>query len=587
MKEVRSTRLLWISALLLLGTACAESQAPSSSVGERLVLPNATWRHSISPTGETEAWAQIEFDDNEWAEGPAPLGYGESGLATETQDPTSADPAHLSVYFRHSFDVEDPSSIEGLTLRTQWDDGLRVLLNGQEWLRHHLPVGDLRANTRARRVVSGEDEERWRQISVDVAALRQGRNVLAVEVHQERPESSDLRFAAELIAHRSEHPLGLLRGPYLQQTHASGAVLRFETNRPAVTWVAWGPAPDDLSTRVEEKEAVADHEVRLAFKDTGPLYYAVGVGNRVLAGGDEAHRILRPQSGEPVRAWITGDQGSADEKARKVLAGMHRAVGSKPPQLWITLGDNAYPSGTRSEFQAAVFDTFGALIRSTTLWPSPGNHDFTGVGPDQIDAAYFNVFTLPTAAEAGGVASGSERYYSFDWGPLHVVSLDTISSHRHPDAPMLDWLKRDLAAARPRSPWLVAAFHHPPYSRGSHDSSEEVTTSLVRENVVPILEAHGVDLVLAGHSHNYERSRVEESPVYVVAGNASIPGRGPLDHPKMVVGHEDLLGSLLLDVDDCRLEVRAIDAEGEVYDRFELERAKPCSRATSAASVLP
>jgi 3',5'-cyclic AMP phosphodiesterase CpdA len=69
---------------------------------------------------------------------------------------------------------------------------------------------------------------------------------------------------------------------------------------------------------------------------------------------------------------------------------------------------------------------------------------------------------------------------------------------------MLTWLENDLAATDKQ--WIIAYWHHPPYSKGSHDSDLETWSIEMRTNVLPILEAHGVDLVLTGHSHSYERS---------------------------------------------------------------------------------
>src|SRR5262249_8268236 len=121
---------------------------------------------------------------------------------------------------------------------------------------------------------------------------------------------------------------------------------------------------------------------------------------------------------------------------------------------------------------------------------------------------YYDIFTLPTAAEAGGVASGSEAYYSFDWGDVHFICLDSEGSDRSKSGPMARWLRDDLAANN--SMWTIAYWHHPPYTKGSHDSDNDLDSGGrmrdMRENLLPILDSTGVDLVLTGHSHSYERS---------------------------------------------------------------------------------
>jgi len=154
--------------------------------------------------------------------------------------------------------------------------------------------------------------------------------------------------------------------------------------------------------------------------------------------------------------------------------------------------------------------------------------------------------------------------------------------------------------------WLIAFWHHPPYSKGSHDSDWEIELIEMRENALPILEKYGVDLVLSGHSHCYERSyflnghygssgtldssmiknhgdgRIEgqgpysksasgplanQGAVYIVAGSSGQTGGGSLDHPAMYISL-DLLGSLVLDIDGNRLQAQFLCYDGVVDDHF-------------------
>ena len=125
-----------------------------------------------------------------------------------------------------------------------------------------------------------------------------------------------------------------------------------------------------------------------------------------------------------------------------------------------------------------------------------------GVGP------YYEAHVLPTGGEAGGVSSGTEAYYSFDYANVHFIVLDSMDSSRAPGSAMLTWLQADLSGTTQE--WVIVYFHHPPYTKGSHDSDSAADSGgrlvAMRENVLPILEAGGVDLVLGGHSHIYERS---------------------------------------------------------------------------------
>ena len=565
----------WIALVALFAACSPPLPPPESGPGQLLVPAGAFWRHAVDLRAGVD-WAAPDFDDRGWAEGRAPFGLDTSGVRTHIADPAELDPPRMAVLFRSSFELPEPHGIEGLTVHYLRDDGLRLWLNGTEVLRHNLEAGDLDLTSSAPRAVHRAEEEAWERLMLPADLLRPGRNLIAAAIHQAGASSGDLLFDLELRGHRSSDPPVLTRGPYLQQTSRGRSVVRWQTARPTRGWVEIAGSPGEPTRRIEEESARRDHEVEVAALPDGPVFYAIGADDTLLAGGDAAHRIARPPPpGEAVRLWITGDQGSADKRARRVRDGMLAAAGPRLPGAWITLGDNAYPSGSEAELQAAVFDTFAGLLRSVTLWPSPGNHDLVSAALDEDEGPYFDVFSLPTKGEAGGVPSGRERWYAFDWGPVHVLSLDSVSGHRRRDGPMLEWLEADLQKAR--APWIIAALHHPPYSRGSHDAAKEVATSLVRERILPILERHGVAVLFAGHSHSYERSSESETPVFVVSGNASIPGGGPLDHPRMKVSRGGLLGSLLVDADACSFEVRAIDEDGDVYDRFRLEKPAPCT----------
>ena len=150
--------------------------------------------------------------------------------------------------------------------------------------------------------------------------------------------------------------------------------------------------------------------------------------------------------------------------SRAVRDGYASFARDRYTDLWLMLGDNAYPAGSDSSYQAAVFDTYPALLRQTVLWPTIGNHD--------LDPAYFDIFTLPASGECGGVASGTESYYSFDYADIHFVCLNSYSEDRSTGGPMMTWLREDLQATTKN--WIIAFWHHPPYSKGSHDSDTEI-----------------------------------------------------------------------------------------------------------------
>ena len=107
--------------------------------------------------------------------------------------------------------------------------------------------------------------------------------------------------------------------------------------------------------------------------------------------------------------------------------------GGRTADIVLMLGDNAYNDATDSETTRGLFEPFAEVLRNHVLWPVPGNHEFGASDSPTQSGPYYEAFTLPKAAEAGGVASGTEAYYSYDYGNVHFVALDSHDTNR--DAP--------------------------------------------------------------------------------------------------------------------------------------------------------
>ena len=400
----------------------------------------------------------------------------------------------------------------------------------------------------------------------------------------------------------------LVRGPYLQSGTASSVIIKWRTDEATDSLVRYGLAPDSLTLSVSDATSTTEHAVQLTGLSADVKYfYAVGTSADTLAGGDDDHFVVTapvPGTAKPTRIWVIGDSGTADRSAEAVRDAFLNFTWPRDPDLWIMLGDNAYEDGTDAEYQAAVFETYPQVLRKIVLWPTLGNHDGSTADSTTESSPYYDIFSLPRNGEAGGVASGTEAYYSFDYGNIHFIVLDSYETDRSPDGAMMTWLARDLAANDKE--WIIAFWHHPPYSRGSYDSNTQRRSIALRQNAVPLLERYGVDLVLSGHSHSYERSylidghygrsdtitdALKKNPgdgsatgdgayqkpatvgaphagaVYAVAGTAGKLHRGPLDHRAMAVSLRSL-GSMVLDVNGNRLDAIFLDSTGNIQDDF-------------------
>jgi len=398
------------------------------------------------------------------------------------------------------------------------------------------------------------------------------------------------------------------RAPYLQMASATAMTIRWQSPVSYRGVVRYGLSPDKLDGRATETESREGHELGLTnLKPATRYYYAIGPQDGEFEASQDHWFVTSPNSGaeQSARFLILGDPGLAIPGQAKVRdAALAWLRENKRPNravmdALLTTGDNAYSSGENEQFQQHFFEPFKNILRNIPVWPIYGNHDARRW-------SYFEIFSFPTQAESGGLASGTEHYFSFDYGRVHFVILDSQDSRWNKNYDMANWLRRDLKANQ--LPWVVSLFHHPPYTKGSHDSDRSRDSrrrmSDMRENILPILEEHGVDLVLSGHSHMYERSYLadchygtsdtlqtnmilsrhkqhyqkrsvgkgeHEGAIYAVVGSTARADYGPINHPVMADSMMET-GSLVVDVKGDRLDGRFISGEGMVLDHFSITK---------------
>lgn len=248
-----------------------------------------------------------------------------------------------------------------------------------------------------------------------------------------------------------------------------------------------------------------------------------------------------PGVGATVSFVAFGDSGWAGPDQDAIL----EQLGTVPFRLIVHTGDIAYESGTMSELESTFFDVYAPLLRSFPVFPAIGNHD---------DGAVFRrAYDLPR--------QGDHNWYSFDYGDVHFVALDTNEM----TGEQATWLERDLAATERE--WRIVYGHHPPFSSGQHGS-----TASFRELFGPILERHRVDLVLSGHDHDYERVSPQNGVHYVVTGGG---GRGtrPVGESDFTAFSEQVLHFVYVEVQGQELLLHAIDATGAEFDQLAISHA--------------
>jgi hypothetical protein len=421
----------------------------------------------------------------------------------------------------------------------------------------------------------------------------------------------------------------LEREPYLQSVTPTSITVVWRSTSATSSRVQYGTVTTDQD--VIDATVTTDHVVTIqGLTPDTKYFYNVGSTTTVEGGGTPDHFFrTAPPTGiaAPFSAWIVGDSGTGTSRQTDVLAAMFADTAGDPPDLYLHVGDIAYSDGTDTEFTNNHFAIYPNVLRNTPFWPTMGNHEADSSDSPTQTGPYYEAFVLPSIGEAGGVPSLTEAYYSFDYAHVHFIVIDTADTSLAPGATMLNWLIDDLMDTTQQ--WLVAIFHHPPYTKGSHDSDDATDSGgrhlAVRENLVPILEAGGVDLVLTGHSHSYERSYLidgvhcptcgaapdlatpdfatlqsaghihdatsgdpattgayaktpglnsNDGAVYVVAGHGGASLSLSSLHPVMFFAEADH-GSCILTVDGDILSVRNIRHDGVITDRFSIRKNTP------------
>jgi predicted phosphodiesterase len=408
----------------------------------------------------------------------------------------------------------------------------------------------------------------------------------------------------------------------------------------ARTEFEFAPPPAKALTPAEKPQHYVRYVASLpGLPANGEYGYTLRADGKVLA---ERAARARKSPDQPTRLIMVGDL--ADGKAGQNAIAYR--IAQEKPDFLVALGDIVYPSGRSFHYFKYFWPTYvnaaeasekaGAPLMGTTpFYAVLGNHDayvgkLSATLPDAYAAYYF--FTAPRngpgegawstvipKTEEGakfrrlaGEAYPSLDFYSFDYGPAHVVVLSNASTGKGDDPKVAAWVEQDLKASK--QPWKLVCLHAPPF---------QVTTSHYGDQrsrkLAPIFEANGVDVVFAGHVHNYQRSKplrfapngtptvsayvngtftIDEAydataqtrpqgVIYIVTGGggaklytgtveknlAKLPNGGKDNYAPFNAKLYDTLHSFsVLDLTPKRFELRAINAKGEEIDRFVLQK---------------
>jgi phosphodiesterase/alkaline phosphatase D-like protein len=426
----------------------------------------------------------------------------------------------------------------------------------------------------------------------------------------------------------------IVRGPYLQMTTPTTEVIRWYTSSATNTKVWWGTTTGFGNTFVNTV-STDTHEARLSGLLPGTKYfYGVGSTSQCLSSGSTNYFFTAPavNSSNHIRIWVTGDFGvnTSNQKGVKDQFVSYNASnnpsGNAKVDLHFMVGDNAYGGGSNTDFDDNLFlgvNAYSDVIKKFNSFQVLGNHDYnqTGYNAGQgTNFPQFERFTQPADSQCGGVVSHIEKYYSVNWGNVHIINLDGYGTPSAPGSAMYKWLENDLKYNN--KTWTIVFIHFPAFTHGTHNSDTAPESAGIQTNLLPLIYAFNVDLMVCGHSHVYERSyfmhqfagassawnssyitqtglgdnsSVPNAPydksagqsgtTFVVVGNSgqggSITATGTWPHNAMIAYNKSTFSSLIIDINTDitgtassgnYMYVKNLGVSGTILDKFIIKK---------------
>lgn len=356
----------------------------------------------------------------------------------------------------------------------------------------------------------------------------------------------------------------LTLGPYLQALTPELAIACWGTDGAVAGGaVVYGTTSEYGSKARAEQVGTVQCARLVDLKSYTRYHYRVLQGDAALSANATFRTLAGPdQESLSLVAW--GDNRT-NYTIHRQLAGK---VKETAPDLVINVGDFV-ESGERMSDWRIFFDAERELLANAPFYPVLGNHE-------QNSPLYFSLLSLP----------GNKRWYSFDSGPVHFVALDVVFSGYRLGSEQYTWLEQDLKETS--RPWKIVYFHFPPYSFSAYRPGIEA----VRRTLPPLFERYGVQLVLSGHDHYYQRNQVN-GLTYIVTGGGGAPLH-PVARSAVTLFTEETYHFLKISVNKDVLTSTGVRLNGSEFDPFSLvlvkagtERQEPPATPRSGSPVSP
>lgn len=341
------------------------------------------------------------------------------------------------------------------------------------------------------------------------------------------------------------------RLPYVAWVSSNSAVIAWRCNpNGAVHWGAGQGRSQTLTNNTDKDQ----HFALLTNLTPGTTYsYDVEVDGQRL--GPVSTFQTAPAHGSDASFIAFADSGAGTSYQTGLAEVMKRV----PFDFALIAGDVIYEKGADFEYDPHYFRPYGELIKHLPFFPVVGNHDIVTEGGDPFKRNFY----LPKGT----------FYYDFFWGDIHLIALD---SNKVYDKKQQAWLESALQAP---ARWKIVYFHHPAFS-----SAEYGDTPAVQTQWVPLFEKYGVDLVINGHAHGYERTIPINGVTYIVTGGggAWLYPVGRNERTAVSISTHEFLS---IDLTADQMTLKTIDGKGATVDTLQID--KPTTMPPAAPPIGP
>jgi hypothetical protein len=251
--------------------------------------------------------------------------------------------------------------------------------------------------------------------------------------------------------------------------------------------------------------------------------------------------VSLPNKQGSVRFLVIGDTGTGTDKQHELAQIMLRYRQAFPFEFVLMMGDNMYGSEKATDYKRKFEDVYRPLLdQKVKFYAALGNHD-------ESNQRFYEFFNME-----------GQEYYRFKKGNVSFYALNS----NYMDKKQVDWLKDKLATDT--AAWKIAFFHHPPYSSGGKHGSD----TKLREIVEPLFLQHGVNVVLAGHEHFYERIKPQKGIHYFISGSGGKLRRGDVKKGSSLTAkaYDRDMSFMLVEIDDEQMHFQVISRTGETVD---------------------